>query len=108
MRILFDQSVPVPLRQYLVGHTVRTAAEEGWDRLANGDLLSVAEKAGFDLLLTTDRNMQYQQNLTGHKIAVIILSLQQWPKLRLHAQLVDEAIHAAIPGSFSEVEIPFE
>jgi hypothetical protein len=108
MRILFDQATPVPLRPYLVGHTIRTAAEEGWDRLRNGDLLNAAEEAGFDLLLTTDRNMQYQQNLAGRKIVVVILSRQQWPQLRPHVQLVIDAISAARPGSFSEVEIPFD
>jgi hypothetical protein len=108
MRILFDQATPVPLRPYLAGHTVRTAAEEGWDRLRNGDLLSAAENAAFDLLLTTDRNMQYQQNLAGRKIAVVILSSQQWPQLRPHVQLVVDAINTARPGSFSEVEVPFE
>ena len=108
MRILFDQATPVPLRPYLAGHTVRTAAEEGWDRLRNGDLLSVAAEAGFDLLLTTDRNMQYQQNLAGRKLAVVILSRQQWPQLRPHVQLVVNAVNAAMPGSFLEVEIPFE
>jgi hypothetical protein len=108
MRILFDQATPVPLRPYLAGHTVRTAAEEGWDRLRNGDLLSAAEEAGFDLLLTTDRNMQYQQNLAGRKITVVILSRQQWPQLRPHVQLVVDAVNAASPGSFAEVEMPFK
>ena len=108
MRILFDQATPVPLRPYLAGHTVSTAAEQGWDRLRNGDLLSTAEAAGFDLLLTTDRNMQYQQNIAGRKIAVVILSRQQWPQLRPHVQLVVDAVNAACPGSFAEVEIPFE
>src|ERR1035437_915407 len=108
MRILFDQATPVPLRPYLLGQTVRTVAEEGWDRLRNGDLLSAAEEAGFGLLLTTDRNMQYQQNLAGRKIAVVILSRQQWPQLRPHIQLVVDAVKAARPGSFAEVEIPLE
>jgi len=106
MRILFDQATPVPLRAYLVDHSVRTAAEEGWDRLKNGDLLNAAELAGFDLLLTTDRNMQYQQNIAGRKIAVVILSRQQWPQLRPHVQLVIDAVNAAEFGSFAEVEIP--
>jgi hypothetical protein len=108
MRILFDQATPVPLSSYLAGQTVRTAAEQGWDRLRNGDLLSEAEEAGFDLLLTTDRNMQYQQNLAGRKIAVVILSRQQWPQLRPHVQLVVDAVNAACPGSYTEVEIPFK
>ena len=58
MLIVFDQATPVPIRPYLEGHTVRTAAQEGWDRLRNGDLLTAAEEAGFDLLLTTDKNMR--------------------------------------------------
>ena len=69
MRVLFDQATPVPLRSYLEGHTVRTAAQEGWDQLRNGDLLAAAEDAGFDILLTTDKNMRYQQKLTGRNIA---------------------------------------
>jgi hypothetical protein len=108
MRILFDQATPVPLRPYLAGHTVHTAAEEGWDRLRNGDLLNAAEEAGYDLLLTTDRNMQYQQNIEGRKIAVVILSRQQWPQLRPHVQLVVDAVKTVRQGSFAEVEIPFE
>ncbi len=106
MRILFDQATPVPLRPYLVGHTVRTAAEEGWDRLRNGDLLSAAEEAGFNMLLTTDRNMRYQQNIEGRRIAVVILSRQQWPQLRPHVELVIDAVNTAKSGSYTEVEIP--
>jgi hypothetical protein len=81
MRILFDQATPVPIRSYLVGHIVRTAAQQGWDN-RNGDLLAVAEAAGFDVLLTTDKNMFYQQNLTGRKIAMVVLGQQQRPQLR--------------------------
>ena len=106
MRILFDQATPVPLRPYLLGHTVRTASEEGWDRLRNGDLLSAAEEAGFDMLLTTDRNMRYQQNIEGRRIAVVILIRQQWPQLRPKVQLVVEAVNSAKSGSYTEVEIP--
>ena len=98
----------MPIRPYLEGHTVRTAAQEGWDRLRNGDLLTAAEEAGFDLLLTTDKNMRYQQNLAGRGIAIVVLSQQQWPRLRLHIQRVIEAVNAATPGSYAEVAIPFE
>ncbi|HEY1207666.1 MAG: DUF5615 family PIN-like protein [Acidobacteriaceae bacterium] len=108
MRILFDQATPVPIRPYLEGHTVRTAAQQGWDKLSNGDLLTAAEEAGFDILVTTDRNMRYQQNLAGRKIAAVVLGRQQWPRLRRHIQRVVEAVNAATPGSFAEVEIPYE
>jgi hypothetical protein len=104
MRIIFDQATPLPLRSYLVGHSVRTTAQQGWATLRNGDLLTVAEEAGFDVLLTTDKNIRYQQNLTGRKIAIVVLGQQQWPQLHLHVQRVIEAIKAANPGSYVEVE----
>jgi hypothetical protein len=108
MLILFDQATPVPIRPYLEGHTVRTAAQQGWDRLKNGDLLAAAEEAGFELFLTTDKNMRYQQNLEGRRIAVVVLGQQQWPRLRNHIQQVVDAVNAATHGGFVEVEIPFE
>ena len=107
MLIIFDQATPVPIRAYLEGHTVRTAAQQGWDKLGNGDLLTAAEEAGYDILLTTDKNMRYQQNLAGRKIAIVVLGQQQWPQLRPHIQRVIEAVNAATPGSYAEVEIPF-
>ena len=94
------------MRAYLVGHSVSTAADQGWANLRNGDLLMVAEEAGFDLLLTTDKNIRYQQNLAARKIAIVVLGQQQWPQLRLHVQRVMEALQAATPGSYTEVEIP--
>src|ERR1700722_11138454 len=78
MRILFDQGAPVPIAAYLREHSVRTALEEGWDTLANGDLLRVAEGAGFDVLLTADTNLAYQQNLKGRRIAIVVLSGNRW------------------------------
>ncbi len=74
----------------------------------NGDLIAAAEAEGFDLLLTTDKNMRYQQNLTGRKIAFVVLGNQQWPTLRRYVERVVAAVDAATPGSYSEVEIPFQ
>jgi hypothetical protein len=106
MRVLFDQATPVPIRQFLAGHTVSTAAYEGWDRLQNGELLNAAEASGFDVLLTTDKNMRYQQNLAGRKIAIIVLGKQQWPELQPHVGLIVAAVNAATAGTYVEVEIP--
>jgi hypothetical protein len=108
MLILFDNGTPAPLRKFLDQHIVVEAIERGWDRLVNGDLIAAAEDAGFDLLLTTDKNMRYQQNVTGRKIAFVVLGNQQWPTLRRHVDRVVAAVNAATPGSYSEVEIPFE
>jgi hypothetical protein len=103
MRVLFDQATPVPIRSRLLGHEVRTAAQEGWDRLKNGELLAAAEAAGFDVLLTTDKNIRYQQNLSARKIAIVVLGQPQWPRLLPHVQRVVEAINEAIPGSYVEI-----
>ena len=94
------------LRPHLVGHTVRTAAQQGWSELRNGDLLTEAEKAGFEMLVTIDKNMRYQQNLAHRKITIVVLGKQQWPELQPHVQLVMEAVNSARPGSYTEVEIP--
>jgi hypothetical protein len=108
MLILFDNGTPAPLRYALKGHVVVEAIERGWDRLANGELIAEAEAAGFELLLTTDKNIRYQQNLTGRKIAFVVIGNQQWPILRRYVDRVVVAVNAATPGSFAEVDIPFE
>ena len=73
MRILFDHGTPVPLRGTLTGHSITRTQDLGWDRLSNGELLTAAEQAGFALLLTTDKNIRYQQNLAGRTIAILVL-----------------------------------
>jgi hypothetical protein len=106
MLILFDQGTPVPLRAFLAGHVVKTAAEQGWSMLENGKLLDAAEAANFDVLLITDKNLPYQQNLQGRKIAIVVIGLAQWPGLKKHAHLVVGAVNTATPGSSVIVEIP--
>jgi hypothetical protein len=78
MLILFDHGVPSPLVPYLIGHTVIKAMDRGWDRLSNGDLLTEAERAGFEVFLTADKNIRYQQNLPVRRIAVVVLSTPRW------------------------------
>jgi hypothetical protein len=106
MLVLFDQSTPVPLRPFLKGHVVETAWRRGWDTLKNGDLLKAAEEAGFDVLVTPDKNIRYQQNLKNHKIAIVVLGNPQWPALCHYVDRVIAAVNAAKQGSYCEVEIP--
>jgi hypothetical protein len=75
---------------------------EAW----NGALLDAAEAAAFEILITADKNMRYQQNLAGRKIAVVVLGNAQWPILRRHVERVVVALNGAAPGSYTEVEIP--
>jgi hypothetical protein len=92
MRILFDQGTPVPLRKYLPGHVIKSAYEQGWSTLLNGDLLRVAEQAGFEVLLTTDKNLAYQQNLAGRKIAVVVLGRNRWSLVKRQADRIARAV----------------
>ena len=107
MLILFDHSTPAPLRYALKGHVIIEAVERGWDRLVNGALLDAAEAAGFELIVTADKNMPYQQNLAARRIAVLVLGNAQWPVLRQYVERVVVAVNAATPGSYTEVNIPF-
>ncbi len=107
MLILFDHSTPAPLRYALKGHVIVEAVERGWDRLVNGALLDAAEAEGFDLFVTADKNIQYQQNLTGRKISIVVLGNAQWPILRRYVERVVEAVNMAKQGSYTEVKIPF-
>jgi hypothetical protein len=105
MRILFDQGTPVPIAAYLREHTVRTTLQEGWDRLANGDLLRVAEAAGFDVLLTTDNSIAYQQNLKGRKIALVVISRNRWRLVQRMIRKIVAAVNEASAGSYTLIEI---
>jgi hypothetical protein len=108
MLILFDHVTPRGIARFLPSHTVTKAKDRGWDALTNGDLLAAAEGAGFDVLLTADKNMRYQQNLAGRRIALVVLSTPQWPRVRLHLNIIAAAVNAATPGSYAEVDIPYE
>lgn len=103
MNVLFDHNVPHKLRHSLPHHQVTTADEMGWAELENGMLLAAAEQAGFDLIVTADQNLSYQQNLTGRKLAVVVLSTNRWKILKEATLKIEQAITAAVPGSFEYV-----
>jgi len=106
VRILFDQGTPSPLQQSLAAHDVSTAHELGWSELSNGDLLREAEREGYEVLVTTDTNLKYQQNLAGRQLAIVVLQSTSWPRIRRVTGRVANALAAAVPGSYREVEIP--
>ena len=109
MLILFDNGTPRTLARFLIDHHMVTEARaRGWEELENGELLEEAEAAGFEVLVTTDKNLSYQQNLTGRKIAIVVLGKGRWSLIRRHVGRVVAAVNAATPGSFAEVDIPYE
>ena len=105
MLILFDHVTPRGVARFLSGHTVITAKDRGWDTLSNGELLEAAERAGFDVVVTADKNMRYQQNLEGRRIALVVLGTPQWPIVKLHLGKIAAAVNTATAGSYIEVEL---
>ena len=106
MKILFDNGTPNPIARSLVGHEVTFARKIGWHTLKNGELIQRAEEAGYELLLSTDRNLRYQQNLAARKLAVVVLGNSQWPDVRLCLARIAETVNSATPGCYIEIEIP--
>jgi hypothetical protein len=106
MLILFDHGTPRGIASYLPEHTVKEARAQGWDRLTNGELLKAAESAGFDLLLSTEKNIRYQQNLQQRKIAIVVLGKARWRLIKSLLAHVVAAVNAAQPGTYTEVDIP--
>lgn len=107
MLVLFDQGTPVPLRNCLTGHKVSTAYELGWGSLQNGDLLLQAESLGFEVLVTTDQNLKYQQNLASRRIAIVVLSTTSWPRIQKVLPAVVDAIKGSRQNSYIEVPVPY-
>ncbi len=85
MRILFDQGTPVPLRRYLEGHVVATA---------------------YELLITTDTNLRYQQNLQDRSIAILVLTTTSWPRIRRATEAIRAAVATTMSGDYRELLIP--
>jgi hypothetical protein len=108
MRVLFDNGTPRGVASGLPGHTVEECRWHRWDTLRNGELLDAAEAAGFDVFITTDRNMRYQQNLLHRKITIIVLGKGRWRLIRNRLPEIAAAVAAATPGSVIEVPIPDE
>jgi hypothetical protein len=108
MLVLFDHGTPRSIARFLADHTVTKAKDRGWDKLSNGRLLQAAEEAEFDVLLTTDKNIRYLQNLKGRKIAIVVLGNPQRPAVQRHMDRVVAAVNASTPGSYTEVEIPYD
>lgn len=106
MNIILDESVPQKLRLLIEGHMVVTVAFQGWSGLKNGALLTAAEEAGYELFITADQEISHQQNLTGRKMALLVLSTNNWAYVRAAIGEINRAINAVTPGGYAELEIP--
>lgn len=107
MRILFDKNVPIGVRRFLPDHQVQTFMQTGWPvQLENGQLLAAGEHAGFDVMVTSDQNIRYQQNLTGRKLALVVLGSNIRPIVMLHSAEIASKVGEATAGSYHFIEMP--
>jgi hypothetical protein len=107
LRILFDQGTPVPLAKHLSAHTVSTAYELGWSSIENGQLIARAQADGFDVLVTTDQNLRYQQNLRERSIGILVLTSTSWPRIQTVLPLIKQTLDTFAAGSYVEIDIPY-
>jgi predicted nuclease of predicted toxin-antitoxin system len=105
MRILLDECVPWPMHKLLSGHSCSTVQGKGWGGIKNGDLLQRAE-GEFDLFITSDQNIRYQQNLVGRGIAILELSTNDINRIEAASTLVKEVIGKIQPNEFTQLTIP--
>ena len=99
--------MPVGVRRFLTGHVVQTMAQAQFDsQLENGKLLRKAENTGFDLLVTADQNIAYQQNLKSRRLALVVLGANRWSIVRGFADEIRSHVDMATPGSYSFIPMP--
>jgi hypothetical protein len=103
MRILFDQGTPAPLRHALAEHSIATAHEMGWSQLANLALLVAAEAASFELFVTTDQQLSHQQDLTGLRMAILVLPTTSWPLIQQRIAEVRAAVKSIQAGTLVQL-----
>lgn len=104
MKVLLDENLPHRLRNYLGNHEVFTVTYQGWTGLKNGELLQTAEADGFEVFVTGDRTLVYEQNLTGRQLAIVALSSIDWHVLKNNLPSIVAALDRAVRGSFQTVE----
>src|SRR6476660_9593452 len=99
MKVLLDECVPWPMHKLLTGHQCMTAQQRGWGGIKNGELLKLAE-AEFDLFITSDQNIRYQQNLAGRRIAILELSTNDISRIEASSSLLEDALKNIKPDEF--------
>ena len=92
------------MRHAFAGHEVTTVQMQGWAGIKNGDLLVIAERAGFDLFILADKNLRYQQNLTTRKMAILELWTNHRPTLEKHFPLLRTTAESMKLGAYCTLE----
>ena len=102
MKILFDENLPRPLRQFFASDEVTTVQDAGWAGYKNGDLLTKAE-GKYDVFVLADKNLRYQQNLGNRRLAIVELPTNRWPVLKAMASRIVATVKSTQPGTYTVV-----
>lgn len=105
IRVLFDQGGPLPLKDALGKFEIQTCFTLGWPALSNGELIARADES-FDVFVTTDKNVRYQQNLTHRRVAIFVLPTTRWPTLKPYGELIESAMLHLRSGAYEEWCLP--
>jgi hypothetical protein len=106
MRIVLDENLPRPLRRFFgPEHQIVTVQELGLAGTSNGALLAKLE-GNHDVFITADKNLRYQQNLSGRSLAIVELPTNRWPALMAMSAEIASVVTSAMPGSYLEVSFP--
>lgn len=105
-RVLLDHSVPRRIVSFLSAHSVERAYERGWHTLKNGELLAAVETGGFDVFVTADQNLRFQQNLTRNRLAIVVMGTNIWPVIAADPAPIAHAVARARPGTVTVVPYP--
>ncbi len=106
MKVLLDHNLSKRIRHFLPDHFVRTAWQEGWSRLVNGDSIRQAELSGYDVLVTADQDIWYQQNNLQRSIALVVLTSNRWKLIDSRGETIRSAVDQSLPGSYKTVYVP--
>jgi hypothetical protein len=104
VKVLLDENIPHDLRPFLAHHEPFTVAYMGWGGIKNGKLLDVAEAAAFNILITGDKTLEYEQNLSKRSIALVALSAVNWPLIEPNVAKIIDAVDSARPGTLTRVD----
>lgn len=105
MKILIDESLPRHVKHMLAHYKADTVQELGWSGIQNGELIAKAEPE-YAVFLTADKNLRYQQNMAGRKLALIILPTNRLSIVKKLADEIERALQHIGAGQYVELEMP--
>jgi hypothetical protein len=104
MRVMLDECVPARLKQWLPDHAIATVTEMGWSGIKNGRLLRLLVEGAYEAFVTADKNLEYQQHVSGLPLAILVLPTNHWKSLQSHQTRLIQAFNRLQPGKVTRLD----